>query len=77
MLHTETRGGKVFAAEQKIREFPKILQKSKTMHKSTSTKRIEMKKLIQRATSNLNCIVSQKYGVLPNFVEQNTQQVDF
>ena len=47
------------------------------MHKLTSTKRIEMKKLIQRATSNLNCIVSQKYGILPNFVEQNTQQVDF
>ena len=66
MLHTETRGGKVFAAEQKIREFPKILQKSKTMHKSTSTKRIEMKKLIQRATSNLNSIVSQKYGFYQN-----------
>ena len=47
------------------------------MHKLTSTKRIEMKKLIQRATSNLNSTVSQKYGVLPNFVEQNTQQVDF
>ena len=71
------RGGKAYAAEQKIREFKKILQKSKRMHKLTSTKRIEMKKLIQRATSNLNCIVSQKYGVLPNFVEQNTQQVDF
>ena len=66
MLDTETRGGKVFAAEQKIREFPKILQKSKTMHKSTSTKRIEMKKLIQRATSNLNSIVSQKYGFYQN-----------
>ena len=66
MLHTETRGGKVFAAEQKIREFPKILQKSKTMHKSTSTKRIEMKKLIQRATSNLNSLVSQKYGFYKN-----------
>ena len=66
MLHTETRGGKVFAAEQKIREFPKILQKSKTIHKSTSTKRIEMKKLIQRATSNLNSIVSQKYGFYQN-----------
>ena len=66
MLHTEARGGKVFAAQQKIREFPKILQKSKTMHKSTSTKRIEMKKLIQRATSNLNSIVSQKYGFYQN-----------
>ena len=44
------------------------------MHKSTSTKRIEPKKLIQRATNNLNSTASQKYGVLPNFVEENMQQ---
>ena len=44
------------------------------MDKSTSTKRNERKKLIQRAANNLNSITSQKYGVLPNFVEENTQQ---
>ena len=44
MFHTKIRGGKVFAAEQKIREFKKILQKSKRIHKSTLTKRIEPKK---------------------------------
>ena len=44
MFCTKIRGGKVFAAEQKIREFKKILQKSKRMRKSTSTKRIEPKK---------------------------------
>ena len=32
MFHTKIRGGKVFAAEQKIRRFKKILQKSKRMH---------------------------------------------
>ena len=37
MFHTKIRGGKAFVAEQKIREFKKILQKSKRMHKSTST----------------------------------------
>ena len=37
MFHTKIRGGKAFAAEKKIREFKKILQKSKRMHKSTST----------------------------------------
>ena len=72
MFHTKTRGGKAFAAEQKIREFKKILQKSKRMHKSSSTKRIETKKLIQRTTNNLNGIASQKYSVSPNFVEENT-----
>ena len=74
MFHTKIRGGKAFAAEQKIREFKKILQKSKRMHKSTSTKRTEQKKLIQHANNNLNSIASQKYDVSPNFVEENTQQ---
>ena len=44
------------------------------MHKLTTTKRIEPKKLIQHATNNLNSIASQKYDVLPNFVEENKQQ---
>ena len=44
------------------------------MHKSTSTKKIEPKKLIQCAANNLNSIASQKYGALPNFVEENMQQ---
>ena len=44
------------------------------MHKSTSSERIEPKKLIHHATNNLNSIASQKCGVLPNFVEENMQQ---
>ena len=44
------------------------------MHKLTSTKRIESKKLIQRGTNNLNSIASQKFDISPNFVEENTQQ---
>ena len=39
------------------------------MHKSTSTKRIEPKKLIECANNNLNSIASQKYDVLSNFLE--------
>ena len=74
MFHIKIRGGKAFAAKQKIREFKKILQKSKRMHKQSSTKRIEPKKLIQCAANNLNNIPSQKYGVSPNFVEENIQQ---
>ena len=44
------------------------------MHKSTSIKRIEPKKLIQRANNNLNSIASQRYGVLPNLVEEIMQK---
>ena len=74
MFHTKIRGGKAFAPKQKIREFKKIVQKCKIIHKLTSTKRIEPKKLIQCATNNLNSIASEKYGVSPNFVEENMQQ---
>ena len=61
---------------KKIREFKKIFQNSKRMYKSPSTKRIELKKLIQPATNNLNSIALQKYGVSANFIEKNTQQND-
>ena len=74
MFHTKITGGKAFAAKEKVREFKKILEKSKRMHKSNSTKRTEPKKLIQRATNNLNSIAFKKSGVLPNFVEENTRQ---
>ena len=34
-------------------------------------KELNQKKLIQHGTNNLNNITWQKYGVLPNFVEEN------
>ena len=34
MFHSKVRGGKAFAAEQKIREFKKLLLKSKCFVKS-------------------------------------------
>ena len=36
MFSTKIRGGKAFVAEQKIKEFKKLLLKSKRLHKSTS-----------------------------------------
>ena len=38
MFSENTRSGKAFAAEQKIREFKKLLFKSKKLHKATSSK---------------------------------------
>ena len=70
MFSTKIRRGKEFAAEQKIKEFKKLLLKSKTLHKSTSSQRLEPKKLIQRAVNNMNKITSQKYGFSPDFVEE-------
>ena len=38
MFSSRTRGEKAFAAEQKIREFKKLLFKRKKNHKSSSNK---------------------------------------
>ena len=59
MFSTKTRGGKAFAAKQKIRELKKVLLKSKIIEKR-SGKRLKLKKLIKKGTSNLNKACSGK-----------------
>ena len=72
MFSSRIRGGKAFAAEQKIREFKKILFKSKRLHKSTKGKRSDSKKLIRKAVENMNKTNSQKYDLPPETVEEKT-----
>ena len=71
MFHSKVRGGKAFAAEQKIREFKKILLKSKCFVKS-SRERIKPNQLIKKAVENMNETASTKYGVSPEMVENKT-----
>ena len=70
MFSTKLRGGKAFAAKQKIREFKKLLFKSKRLHKATKTGRLDPRKLIRNAVQNMNNVNSQKYGVPPKTVEK-------
>ena len=73
MFSSRMRGGKAFAAEQKIREFKKILFKSKRLHKITKKgKRLDSKKLIKKAVENMNKTNSQKYGLPPETIEKKT-----
>ena len=67
MFSAKVRGGKAFAAEQKIRELKKLLLKSKNNDKRNKIK-INPNKLIQRATSNLNKTPTEKYGIEPETV---------
>ena len=71
MLHSKVRGGKAFAAEQKIRELKKILLKCKRVVKSTG-ERIKPNQLIKKAVENMNETASTKYGVSPENVENKT-----
>ena len=72
MFSTKTRGGKAFAAEQKIIEFKKILFRSKCLHKATKTSRLVAKKLIRNAVQNMNNRNSQKYELAPNTIEKKS-----
>ena len=61
---TNLRGGKAFAAEEKIRELRKTLLRSKCMEKFKG-KRIRSNELIKTATFNLNNTWSAKCGYSP------------
>ena len=50
----------------------KRLFKTKRLHKPTKGKRLDSKKLIRKAVENMNKTNSQKYGLLPETVEQKT-----
>ena len=72
MFSTKLRGGKAFAAEQKIREFKKLLFKSKQLHKATKTGRLDPRKLIRNVVQNMNNVNLQKYCVPPKTVEKKS-----
>ena len=61
MYLTKLREGKAFAAEQKIREFKKILLKSNRIikDKGSGSERLNPKEIITKATSNMN---KKNYG---------------
>ena len=71
MFHTRLRGGKAFAAEQKIREFKKLLLRSKRLEKQRG-KRIKPNDLIRKAAQNMNETISTKYQLVPETIEKRS-----
>ena len=76
MFHTKLRWGKPFAAEQKIREFKKLLLKTKRFTKGKSEK-LKPIKVIKNVVENLNKTPSAKYEIPPETVEKNTLNSEF
>ena len=70
LFHSRLRGGKAFAAEQKIREFKKILLKTKRFIKRNGD-RLRPNEAIKKAVENMNETISRKYGVAPEAIENN------
>ena len=75
MFHTKVRGGKAFAAEQKIGQFKKLLLKGKRLEKE-SKKRLKPLQLISNVTKNMNNTISTKYGMTPEAVEKRSLAKD-
>ena len=71
MFHTKVHGGKVFAAEQKIGQFKKILLRRKRFEKN-SNKRIRPNDLIKKAAQNMNQTISTKYQLAPETIEKRS-----
>ena len=70
MFHTRLRSGKAFPAEQKIREFKKLLLKSKRFKKKKRGKRNKPNDLIRKAAQNMNETISTKYQLAPETIEK-------
>ena len=68
MFSTKIRGGKAYAAEQKIREFKKILFRIKKTYKRLN-KRLNSAKLIKQTVQNMNNTKSIKYDLEPEVIE--------
>ena len=71
MFHKWLRGGKAFVAEQKIREFKKLLSRSKRLEKQRG-KRIKLNNLIRKAAQNMNETFSTKYQLAPETIEKRS-----
>ena len=70
MFQAKVPGGKAFAAEQKIREFKKILLRSKRFEKLRK-KRLKPIELIKKAAQNMNEKISTKYQLAPETIEKS------
>ena len=70
-FHTRLRGGKAFAAEQKIRRFKKLLLRSKHLENQIG-KRIKPNDLIRKAAQKMNGAISTKYQKASEAIEKRS-----
>ena len=76
MFSTRVRGGKAVAAEQKIREFKKLLLKIKVLYKKKIIIKFKPNEIIKKATTNMNKTKSTKYQIEPEYVERKSLEDD-
>ena len=67
MFTSSVRGGKAFAAEQKVKEFQTTIAKL-----NAQKLKISPTKIIQNSTLNMNIMKSLKYGLSPEEIERRS-----
>ena len=71
MFSTAIRGGKAFAAEQKIREL-----KTRIAKLASQKLKITPKKIIEMSTANMNIQSSKKFGFFPEEVKDLVKDLE-
>ena len=71
MFTSSVRGGKAFAAEQKIREL-----KTRISKLNAQSLKVSPSKIIQNSTLNMNLMKSVKYGLSPEEIESRSLAVE-
>ena len=71
MFQTRLRGRKVFAAEQKIREFKKLLLRGTRLEKQQG-KIFKPNDLIKQVAQYMNETISRKYELAPETIEKRS-----
>ena len=71
MFHTRLRGRKVFAAEQNIREFKKLLLRGTRLEKQQG-KIFKLNDLIKQVAQYMNETISRKYELAPETIEKRS-----
>ena len=77
MFLTAVRGGKAFAAEQKLRELKKRLSRLLVLQRKSKAKLKSPNLQIQKAVENLNSLPTAKYGVEPDKIEKRSLESDW
>ena len=67
MFTTSLRGGKAFAAEQKISELKSRISKLRAISDKQKAK-IPTMTIIKQSAENMSHVKSEKYGISPNVI---------
>ena len=77
MFSTAVRGGKTFAAEQKLRELKKRISKLLALHRNSKVKLISPNVIIEKAVENMSSLPTIKYGLEPDKIEKRSLESEW